>query len=111
MLNLFGGEALHSHMKQALSVPGCRVHWYGKEANREGRKMGHLTVTANSRSQLRERLQRLGYSTLEPAYEVGVIMGSDSDLPCMSAAANILRQFGVSFEYVSRRLEFNALTR
>jgi 5-(carboxyamino)imidazole ribonucleotide mutase len=29
---------------------------------------------------------------------VGVIMGSDSDWPVMSAAAEILRQFGVGFE-------------
>ena len=29
---------------------------------------------------------------------VGGVMGSDSDLPCMSAACAILRQFGVPFE-------------
>jgi 5-(carboxyamino)imidazole ribonucleotide mutase len=29
---------------------------------------------------------------------VGIIMGSDSDLPTMQAAADILRQFGISFE-------------
>ena len=29
---------------------------------------------------------------------VGIIMGSDSDLPVMQAAADMLRQFGVEFE-------------
>ena len=29
---------------------------------------------------------------------VGVIMGSDSDLPTMKTAAKILREFGVPFE-------------
>ena len=29
---------------------------------------------------------------------VGIIMGSDSDLPCMSAAAKMLEEFGVPFE-------------
>jgi 5-(carboxyamino)imidazole ribonucleotide mutase len=30
--------------------------------------------------------------------QVGIIMGSDSDLPVMQAAADILKEFGVSFE-------------
>jgi 5-(carboxyamino)imidazole ribonucleotide mutase len=29
---------------------------------------------------------------------VGIIMGSDSDLPCMQAAADILKQFDIDFE-------------
>lgn len=29
---------------------------------------------------------------------IGIIMGSDSDLPVMQAAADVLRQFGVPFE-------------
>ena len=29
--------------------------------------------------------------------DVGVIMGSDSDLPCMQAACDILEQFGVPY--------------
>lgn len=30
--------------------------------------------------------------------QVGIIMGSDSDLPIMSAAADILKEFGIHFE-------------
>jgi 5-(carboxyamino)imidazole ribonucleotide synthase len=32
----------------ALAVPGCRLHLYGKQHPRPGRKMGHLTVMADS---------------------------------------------------------------
>ncbi len=35
-------------------------------------------------------------STINPL--VGIIMGSDSDLPVMQAAANILKQFNIAFE-------------
>src|SRR3979411_3059722 len=30
--------------------------------------------------------------------QVGIIMGSDSDLPVMQAAADILKEFGIDFE-------------
>ncbi len=32
----------------ALAIPGCRLHLYGKHHPRPGRKMGHLTVMADS---------------------------------------------------------------
>ncbi len=32
------------------------------------------------------------------AIEIGIIMGSDSDLPVMQEAAKILDQFGVEYE-------------
>jgi phosphoribosylamine--glycine ligase len=35
---------------------------------------------------------------LETPVQVGIVMGSDSDLPVMEEAAKILRKFGVSFE-------------
>ena len=30
--------------------------------------------------------------------QVGIIMGSDSDLPTMQAAADVLKEFGIEFE-------------
>jgi 5-(carboxyamino)imidazole ribonucleotide mutase len=33
-----------------------------------------------------------------PAIQVGIIMGSDSDLPVMQAAAEILKELGIGFE-------------
>jgi phosphoribosylaminoimidazole carboxylase (NCAIR synthetase) len=40
-------QKMHDVMGAALRVPGANVHWYDKPAARAGRKMGHLTVTAN----------------------------------------------------------------
>ena len=35
-----------------MSVSGVGVHWYGKNLCRKGRKMGHVTITANSESEM-----------------------------------------------------------
>ena len=40
----------------ALAVPGVRLHLYGKGAARPGRKMGHVTATADSAEAARERV-------------------------------------------------------
>jgi phosphoribosylaminoimidazole carboxylase len=51
MLNILGGARPDSHLEiaqRALSVPRASVHLYGKGSGRPGRKMGHVTVTANS---------------------------------------------------------------
>ena len=50
MVNLLGdlwrnGEP---HWERALAQDGVRLHLYGKRAPRPGRKMGHLTATADS---------------------------------------------------------------
>jgi phosphoribosylaminoimidazole carboxylase len=61
--------------------------------------MAHVTVTASSHSQLRERLRQLPFAEdIAERPDVGIIMGSDSDLPSMQAAADILTQFGVPYE-------------
>jgi 5-(carboxyamino)imidazole ribonucleotide synthase len=49
MVNLTGPEAGEGDLDlpglaQALSVPGARLHLYGKSTVRPGRKMGHVTV-------------------------------------------------------------------
>lgn len=123
----------------SLNVPGATVHLYGKEGCRRGRKIGHITVVAQSDAELHERLQPILHA-LETATEaaqsggslpaalqsvgavassstssstspttspqdfshphplVGIIMGSDSDLPVMLPAAQILKRFNVPFE-------------
>ena len=43
MVNLLGAEA--DDYQRWLTVPGASVHMYGKAAVREGRKMGHVTLT------------------------------------------------------------------
>lgn len=78
---------------------------------KRGRKMGHITITGDSAIEVERRLAQLwggdgeggsaGDPTgghFEPAPLVGVIMGSDSDLPTMAAAVGVLRDFGVPHE-------------
>lgn len=42
--------------------------------------------------------EHLNTSTPQPTYMVGIIMGSQSDLPVMQAAADILQTFDIPFE-------------
>ena len=82
--------------------------------------MGHITITAQNDAELRARLRPLLeslpnstadevalYAPLPPAPSsgfpsrfplVGVIMGSDSDLPVMLPAARILDAFSIPYE-------------
>lgn len=123
MLNIIGASSDHQEIlafaQSALSVPGASVHLYGKSECRKGRKMGHITIVASSDAELRARLRPLlerlpGGSSLSetdlyaPLYPevghshkhplVGVIMGSDSDLPVMLPAARILDSFHIPYE-------------
>jgi phosphoribosylaminoimidazole carboxylase len=123
MLNIIGASSSMDEIKKvaraALFVPGASTHLYGKAECRKGRKMGHITVVGESDAQIRERLRPLlealpvgttsaeeldlycsqpssGHSHAQPL--VGVIMGSDSDLPVMLAAAKFMDQFKVPYE-------------
>ncbi|KAJ8080233.1 phosphoribosylaminoimidazole carboxylase ade2 [Marasmius tenuissimus] len=122
MLNLIGASSsmseIQSVVEVALTVPGASTHLYGKSECRKGRKMGHITIVAPSDAELRARLRLLlqalpgstqeeidrytpeppkpGHSNQYPL--VGVIMGSDSDLPVMLPAAKILDKFEIPYE-------------
>lgn len=39
---------LQDALGQVLGVPRTHLHWYGKSGGKEGRKMGHITITADS---------------------------------------------------------------
>ena len=90
----------------ALALPRAVVHWYGKDENVKGRKMGHINVTGNSHVELDTslrillELEGIPLSVLTPGATplVGVIMGSHSDLTTMTAALEALRIFGISYE-------------
>lgn len=59
MLNLLGGAQPDSHLcaaRQALSIPGARIYLYGKGDARPGRKMGHITILADSMSEAERRV-------------------------------------------------------
>ncbi|KAH6665973.1 hypothetical protein B0J14DRAFT_660108 [Halenospora varia] len=50
MLNILGGQRASSHqqiMKKAVAIPTAALHMYGKEP-RPGRKIGHITIIADS---------------------------------------------------------------
>ncbi|KAF8511068.1 hypothetical protein BU17DRAFT_77573 [Hysterangium stoloniferum] len=113
--------------RNALEVPGATVHLYGKKGTRKGRKMGYVTIVglceAETRDRLRPLLETLSCSSStsktysetpsditlytpmplssshpHPFPLVSIIMGSDSDLPVMKAAAEVLRKLRVPSE-------------
>jgi phosphoribosylaminoimidazole carboxylase len=112
MKNILGdgeGDAamrrMHDLMGAALKVPGANVHWYDKPEARAGRKMGHLTVVASHARLAMARLDAVVAAaggdpdaSVKPPPSVGIIMGSDSDLPTMAAAAETLESFGIGVE-------------
>eukprot|EP00252_Welwitschia_mirabilis_P024987 TRINITY_DN7646_c0_g1_i1.p1 TRINITY_DN7646_c0_g1~~TRINITY_DN7646_c0_g1_i1.p1 ORF type:complete len:660 (-),score=161.06 TRINITY_DN7646_c0_g1_i1:145-2124(-) len=124
MYNLLGeaededGFAIaHQLMRKALLVPGASVHWYGKLEMRKQRKMGHITLIGPSldilRSKLKSIVQEENSELSAKCFNetlgsrngslggnplVGIIMGSDSDLPVMKAAAEVLESFQISYE-------------
>lgn len=127
MLNLLGYSNKMDEITKvahiALKVPGASVHLYGKRECRKGRKMGHITLVNDHEAVLRANLRHLlsalpdadtDEATLTDIYTpalpepgsgksaahplVGIIMGSDSDLPVMLPAARYLDQFEVPYE-------------
>ncbi|THG94512.1 hypothetical protein EW145_g8125, partial [Phellinidium pouzarii] len=124
MLNLLGHSSSMDDISRiarvALETPGAAIHLYGKRECRKGRKMGHITLVGDSDAAIRARLRPLlqvlpdaspestdlhapaapkagsGKSAAQPL--VGVVMGSDSDLPVMLAAARVLDAFRVPYE-------------
>ncbi len=103
MVNVLGAadddwEATLYPLDVALTIPGASIHWYEKSAVRSRRKMGHITVVAPSMMELGPRLSELTDVKIVPPPLVGIIMGSDSDLPTMKQAAMVLREFNVPFE-------------
>lgn len=100
MLNVLGNkDATELQMcERALETPGCAVHLYGK-ASRPGRKLGHINIVGSSLAECRQKLLYVEFGKRKPVVpSVGVIMGSDSDLPVMKAACEVLKEFGVPFE-------------
>jgi phosphoribosylaminoimidazole carboxylase len=104
MLNILGNpeESLpiaQASIERSLTMPSASVHWYGKSPPKAKRKMGHINVTAASTSAAVGLLAKLADEPAPKAAPlVGVIMGSDSDLPTMRAAAEVLEQFEVPYE-------------
>ena len=109
MLNIVADShsAVEKLTMASLSVPGATVHMYGKKDVRKGRKMGHITLVGDNIHQVLRNTQSImdaaGNDAIAPIIPppvplVGIIMGSDSDLPIMKAAATTLQSFHVAFE-------------
>ncbi|XP_058212579.1 phosphoribosylaminoimidazole carboxylase, chloroplastic-like isoform X1 [Rhododendron vialii] len=88
---------------RALGISGATVHWYDKPEMRKQRKMGHITIVGPSMAIVETRLKLMlnpklldGHTAVTP--RVGIIMGSDSDLPVMKDAARILNMFDIPNE-------------
>mmetsp|Transcript_8081 Transcript_8081/g.25983 ORF Transcript_8081/g.25983 Transcript_8081/m.25983 type:complete len:602 (+) Transcript_8081:130-1935(+) len=126
MLNIIGSPdgllpTTLAPLALALSTPHAAVHWYGKAPAKPRRKMAHINITAPDKREVLRIIKlledsaaaaELGTASADataaagpgppplPSVSplVGVIMGSDSDLPCMRAAAEALEQFHVPYE-------------
>jgi phosphoribosylaminoimidazole carboxylase len=107
MINILGKDEMEetkSLTSLALDVPGASLHWYKKTENRLKRKMAHVTVCDDSllacEYKCRKFLEEAGINLHQLSVKplVGIIMGSDSDLPVMKAAAETLELFGIPFE-------------
>ena len=90
-------------MAAALAVPGAHLHLYDKAEVRPGRKMGHVTALGDdARGRPRPRAARRGgggpVSAATGPPLVGVVMGSDSDLPVVGGAGDVLSELGVPHE-------------
>mmetsp|Transcript_2503 Transcript_2503/g.2916 ORF Transcript_2503/g.2916 Transcript_2503/m.2916 type:complete len:560 (-) Transcript_2503:84-1763(-) len=109
MLNVLGDDTANKELeicRRALETPNASVYLYGK-GTRPQRKMGHINIVSSSMNDCENRLahilgdEEVVVKDLDSSSEkplVGIIMGSDSDLPVMSVGANILKTFGVPFE-------------
>ncbi|GMH36107.1 hypothetical protein BSKO_03975 [Bryopsis sp. KO-2023] len=112
-----GQRQAEAVIESAKAIPGASIHWYGKAGVSKNRKIGHVNFVGASRGDSRKRLRKLDPDAAEalvktealPAMSmamemepqgplVGIIMGSDSDLPTMRPAAETLEKFGVAAE-------------
>lgn len=126
MVNLIGSseswDPINKVVRRALELPGATVHLYGKAQCRRGRKVGHITVTGENDAVVRNITRQLleasddvpakwidqhlgpdptaAQSTIHshPQPLVGIIMGSDSDLPTLLPASRILDEFKIPYE-------------
>lgn len=110
MLNVLGFKEFEGEMgmlKRALETANTSVYLYGKES-RPKRKLGHINIISSSMEDCELKLKYIesgeaaAYSTSDVSNKdkaiVGVIMGSDSDLPVMSKACEFLEKFNVPYE-------------
>lgn len=57
MLNIIGKGADEIPFKNILSLPGIKLHMYGKKDARPGRKMGHINILGETTKDVKELLK------------------------------------------------------
>ncbi|ODV63136.1 phosphoribosylaminoimidazole carboxylase ADE2 [Ascoidea rubescens DSM 1968] len=110
MLNVIGFKEPNGELKachRAFETAGASVYLYGKSSRHE-RKVGHINIVGSSMEENKKKLDYImsGVSSKVPSSIagtsktplIGVVMGSDSDLPVMAVGANILKKFNIPFE-------------
>ncbi len=55
----YSGNAKYEGLDEVLKMENAFVHLYGKAKTKPGRKMGHVTVMSNERSELIEKVKRI----------------------------------------------------
>ncbi|KAF8066899.1 hypothetical protein FPV67DRAFT_1670370 [Lyophyllum atratum] len=86
------------------TILSTSTHLYGKFECRKGHKMGHITIIADPDSKHRRRDQLIctpsSHAQVQiprPPSLVGIIKGSDSNLPVMLPAARTLDHFHILY--------------
>lgn len=64
MVNLLGekgfsGHAVYEGLKEALAIDGVHLHLYGKKITKPFRKMGHVTVTADTLEEAKAKAKKV----------------------------------------------------
>ena len=63
MINLLGQDSNGSveviGIQEAYRIPGVNIHIYGKDMCKIGRKMGHITVTADTLDEVLEKASQV----------------------------------------------------
>lgn len=62
MINLIGnedGKVVYSGINEAIKTSGVHIHLYGKAFSKKNRKMGHVTITANSLGEAIEKTKSI----------------------------------------------------
>ncbi|GAA5222105.1 5-(carboxyamino)imidazole ribonucleotide synthase [Membranihabitans marinus] len=64
MINILGeegyeGKPYYQGIEEVFKIPNVHVHLYGKPETRPHRKMGHITVCGNDRSEIEEKIKKI----------------------------------------------------
>lgn len=102
-INILGNDCSDGYPNYSIPKIGLYPHFYAK-TNRSSRKLGHVNIVDNNFKSLLDKIVVLKTelyitgSTDRQQVDVGVIMGSSSDLLVMEECVNILKEFNINYE-------------